>query len=129
MNAHTPRPWTAVNRGGAGWQIDGVLPAGFKFDSTARGADGTQEFMLWTLRQSITIQIADERWVQFETGPWKEMQEANAKLIAAAPDLLGALKFILAFYEPGQRHLDTEAWKVAEASARAAVAAAEGRAP
>lgn len=30
----------------------------------------------------------------------------------------GALNFILAFYEPGQRHLDTEAWKVAEASGR-----------
>lgn len=49
-------------------------------------------------------------------------------LITAAPDLLGSLKFILAFYEPGQRHLDTEAWKVAEASARAAVAKALGSA-
>ncbi len=26
---------------------------------------------------------------------------------------VGALQFILAFYEPGQRYLDTEAWKVA----------------
>jgi hypothetical protein len=50
--------------------------------------------------------------------------EANASLIAAAPDLLGALRFVLAFYEPGQTHLDTEAWKCAEASARAAVAKA-----
>lgn len=33
--------------------------------------------------------------------------------------LVGAIRFILAFYEPGQTHLDTEAWKVAEASARA----------
>jgi len=30
----------------------------------------------------------------------------------------GALNFILAFYEPGQTHLDTEAWKRAEASGR-----------
>lgn len=30
----------------------------------------------------------------------------------------GALNFILAFYEPGQRHLDTEAWKHAEAGGR-----------
>ena len=56
-----------------------------------------------------------------------EEVEANARLIAAAPDLLGALRFILAFYEPGQRHLDTEAWKQAEGGARAAVAKAEGR--
>lgn len=50
---------------------------------------------------------------------------ANARLIAAAPEMRGllgeawgALNFILAFYEPGQRHLDTEAWKQAEAAGR-----------
>jgi hypothetical protein len=53
--------------------------------------------------------------------------EGNARLIAAAPDLLGALRFLLAFYDPGQTHLDTNAWKAAETSARAAVAKAEGR--
>lgn len=37
--------------------------------------------------------------------------------------LAGALNFILAFYEPGQTHLDTEAWKRAEASGRRALAA------
>jgi hypothetical protein len=31
----------------------------------------------------------------------------------ALEDCVGALQFILAFYEPGQRTLDTEAWKVA----------------
>ncbi len=30
----------------------------------------------------------------------------------------GALNFILAFYDPGQRHLDTNAWKQAEADGR-----------
>ena len=39
-------------------------------------------------------------------------------------DLIGALSFIMAFYEPGQRHLDTEAWKVAEARGRHALARA-----
>lgn len=34
----------------------------------------------------------------------------------ALEDAVGALQFILAFYEPGQRHLDTEAWKRACAS-------------
>lgn len=33
-------------------------------------------------------------------------------------EMRGALKFIMAFYEPNQRHLDTEAWKHAEAGAR-----------
>jgi hypothetical protein len=39
--------------------------------------------------------------------------------------LTGALRFIMAFYEPGQRYLDTEAWKVAEAGGRAALARGE----
>ncbi len=39
--------------------------------------------------------------------------------------LIGALQFIMAFYEPGQRYLDTEAWKHAEAGGRAALAQAE----
>jgi hypothetical protein len=40
-------------------------------------------------------------------------------------DLTGALRFILAFYEPGQRYLDSEAWKCAEAGGRAALARGE----
>ncbi len=51
-----------------------------------------------------------------------EEQEANARIMAAAYEMAGALQFILAFYEPGQRHLDTEAWKHAEAAGRAALA-------
>lgn len=35
-------------------------------------------------------------------------------------DAWGALNFILAFYEPGQTYLDTNAWKQAEAGGRRA---------
>lgn len=38
----------------------------------------------------------------------------------ALEDCVGALQFVLAFYEPGQRYLDGEAWKVACANAVAA---------
>jgi hypothetical protein len=37
----------------------------------------------------------------------RDEQAANARLLAAAPELLSALRFILAFYEPGQRMTDT----------------------
>ncbi len=73
-------------------QISATLPAGFQFNGTARGADGETSFMIWTVRDSYTVQIADERWVQFSTGSWDEMQQANARLIAAAPDLLAELE-------------------------------------
>lgn len=41
---------------------------------------------------------------------------AEAKRLAR--DAWGALNFILAFYEPGQTYLDTNAWKQAEARGR-----------
>lgn len=40
-------------------------------------------------------------------------------------ELTGALRFIMAFYEPGQTYLDTNAWKVAEAGGRNALAKGE----
>lgn len=43
------------------------------------------------------------------------MSEAEPNIIDEA---WGALNFILAFYEPGQRHLDTNAWTQAEANGR-----------
>lgn len=49
--------------------------------------------------------------------------EADLKLAQARIDgLEGALRYILAFYEPGQPYLDTNAWEDAEASARALLA-------
>jgi len=52
----------------------------------------------------------------------------TADVIKAAPDLLEALKFVMAFYEPdANQYLDTEAWKRAEQQARTAIAKAEGR--
>ena len=39
--------------------------------------------------------------------------------------LISALTFIMAFYEPGQRYLDTNAWKEAEASGRQVLALAK----
>ncbi len=45
-------------------------------------------------------------------------------LRAVLEELTGAMRFVLAFYEP-QNYLDTEAWKRAEAGARRAFAKAE----
>ena len=62
----------------------------------------------------------------------RDARHAGAELALQADainaQLLGALRLILAFYEPGQTCLDTNAWKQAEAAGRAAVRAAEGEA-
>lgn len=44
------------------------------------------------------------------------LREENGRIRGALTNCVGALQFILSFYEPGQRHLDTEAWKGACAS-------------
>ena len=77
--------------------------------------------------RSIRV-VAEDREVICDNEPYypASLNPKHASLIAAAPELLGALRFILAFYVPGQTYLDTNAWKVAEASARRAVAKAEG---
>jgi hypothetical protein len=52
-------------------------------------------------------------------------QPAPDAMRSALQELTGAMRFVLAFYEPGQRYLDTNAWKNAEASARDAFEKAE----
>jgi len=46
-------------------------------------------------------------------GALRRAAETMRALNKALEDSTGALQFILAFYEPGQRYLDTEAWKSA----------------
>lgn len=51
----------------------------------------------------------------------KEAEGLKSRVEAAEKlqqDAWGALNFILAFYEPNQRHLDTNAWTQAEAEGR-----------
>lgn len=48
-------------------------------------------------------------------------RDALDETLALVEEMAGALNFILAFYEPGQRYLDTNAWKIAEAGGREAL--------
>jgi hypothetical protein len=115
--AHTPGPWTITGIS----QSTGSISVGAKAQriviADVTNAASFGDFLSGAMKRGgggFSQSDAKTQW-------------ANASLIAAAPDLLEALRFILAFYEPGQSYLDTEAWKVAEASARAAVTKAEGR--
>lgn len=47
----------------------------------------------------------------------REGEDSDAALLGKA---WGALNFIMAFYQPGQSYLDTEAWKNAEAGGKLA---------
>jgi hypothetical protein len=128
QHKHSPGPWTWRDAAGAGLQISATLPEGFKFDATHRGADGKTSFMTWTLRESYTFQIADERWVQFTTGPWAEMQKANAALISAAPDMLASLRALIAVADADDNQdLWTDEYRTAVEDGTAAIAKAIGK--
>lgn len=85
---HTPGPWIAEDCIGAGWKIKGVIP--FEAECV--------EYRMKAAEQMIFEMVAYERWVQFEPQNWKDMQAANARLIAAAPDLLEAVEKLLTWF-------------------------------
>lgn len=80
-------PWTWENVAGSGLQIKADVAA-------TMGIDFTKVVNIFEMHtyQPPRFQIAFERWVQFPKREWDEMQEANARLMAAAPDLLHAVE-------------------------------------
>ena len=98
MSGHTPGPWA--------WSKD------------YRGLFGSGE-----LNRVLDYASYEGMWLAYTNH-----QEANARLIAAAPDLLAALKDLLADIEDYQRinRLGGES-NHAQVAARAAIAKAEGK--
>ncbi len=97
MSKHTPGPWKHTGPQSTGHEIKGkVATIGedfITFFQTPRIGDLVFQS---NEKGEIWASLAYERWVQFPSDNWKEMQEANARLITAAPDLLDACKAALA---------------------------------
>lgn len=93
MIEHTPAPWTA-ERNDHGWSVSGQAPRPDDYPK------------LWFIARTESNEPEDE---------------ANARLIAAAPDLLAACKLLLTFTEDVRLGLGA-AFDVT----RAAIAKAEG---
>lgn len=104
--AHTPGPWQAEDVAGAGIEIKAALPF-HPYGGTWKLTEGaTFAFFRMTPRSGnvsfsvnakgeIWAKLCYEEWVQFPSAEWGAMQAANARLIAAAPDLLTACEAAL----------------------------------
>jgi hypothetical protein len=103
MSKHTPGPWR-------------VYPTTELVD--ARGTEGVTGYNI----ESESCEIVGVEGIEF----WKENAEANARLIAAAPELLEALTSLLSEAEAFASAIRAYANSEAIAAARAAIAKAKG---
>ena len=113
MSKHTPGPWKVEQYQGNCFYV--VAERGKKWDNP----EICDLYTDVTPEDSVTL------------GPWlepKENAEANAHLIAAAPDLLGALEMMVrAFEEP--RHIDPLVAFAAIERAKHVISKAKGQQP
>ena len=81
---HAKGPWTWKDNVGAGIEIFGDVQA-CEFVDLPRGL--SNEVKIFHMTAPAHLQIACERWLQFEPQGWHEMQIANAELLVQAPTL------------------------------------------
>ena len=102
--AHTPGPWNVTDNS---WET-----------STVYDEDG----------RPVALCPIDERCDEENQQTYERIKEANALLIAAAPDLLEALHRIMDYAHTGAAVRDIDTSEQPEfVAARAAIAKAEGR--
>jgi hypothetical protein len=103
-SAHTPGPWTVAS-----------------VENTLRG----RVYFVRAIREGKPVVVAD-CGLTAESPPTRAECEANARLIAAAPELLAALKTLIrAVADAGKEGTAGDLGR-AESQARAALAKAEG---
>lgn len=117
MSEHTPTPWTYRDVSGAGLEICAPVYKMAGVDLPRGMPEAPIHVFQFTAPQ--IVQVAAERWVQFEPKGWSEMQEANAAFIVLAVNnhdaLVAALEEIIDS-NPCKGHLEVPQTKIARAA-------------
>lgn len=93
MSKYTSGPWIDKGSGTTGHEIKAkIAKIGKEFMAIFHTPEVRDLSLQINEKGEIWALLAYERWVQFPSDDWKEMQKANVQLITAAPDLLEALK-------------------------------------
>lgn len=120
---HTPGPWTAKNTPGAGLSVHADV-------SKALGERYSKDCPVYHVgSDNCSLSITYELWTQFPRAEWAAMQEANARLIAAAPELLAACQALVRYQkliDSSKTHGLIEAYAESFEAAAGAVAKATG---
>lgn len=125
---HTPGPWKWDDVPGAGIQISANVPKSARVGlyTYRTETDDGDTGMLFTLGEAQIVRLADARWVQFSKPEWDEMQAANARLIAAAPDLLAACRGMVGLLGALEEERGLKMLGVSVDAMNVAIAKAEG---
>lgn len=119
MSAHTPGPWTLIEERGHTFSDGSVDHGGFRVD--AQGVE--QLCYVWNLSKRVPLYGKQSDGPEFGSS----QGAANARLIAAAPDLLTALVGLLEDTQHKKHKCGDECFPVG--IARAAIAKATGETP
>lgn len=96
MSEHTPGPWIDKGSGTTGHEIKAkIARMGDEFITLFHTPETRDLSLQINEKGEIWALLAYERWVQFPSDNWIEMQKANVQLITAAPELLAACKAAL----------------------------------
>jgi hypothetical protein len=98
---HTPTPWTFRDVSGAGIEICAPVYEMKGVDLPRGMPEAPIHVFQFTSPQNV--QVAAERWVQFEPTGWHEMQMANAAFIVEAVNSHATLKEQVAWWEEQAR--------------------------
>jgi hypothetical protein len=108
-----------------GKEVLGAIPGPTTTADAATLEEALPPIKTWG-NQAVLALLHGQRQIDADGVMVGVSRQALDETLRLVGELTGALNFIMAFYEPGQRYLDTNAWTQAEAGGWRVLAKAKG---